>query len=208
MKQPKFVVVSVAHGLLHVQFNPAVKLEDFLRVFEEIRQLANAHKLKNILIDARVFRKKVSAVQRLQVAQAYWINGRWTPSDLRAKADNVLERLSGNPGVQSVALADSLPLTAQQGNYVFDAENHPRDARQGALLATGRTVSPGYFSTLGLTLVRGRLLDDEDNAGATRAVVINQRMAEHLWPHQDPLIRSGARSRTSSILILLSLAVF
>lgn len=100
---------------------------------------------------------------------------------------SLLERLSGAPGVQSVALADSLPLTAQQGNYVYDAENHPRDARQGALLATGRTVSPGYFSTLGLTLVRGRLLDDQDNAGATHAAVINQRMAEHLWPHQDPI---------------------
>ena len=70
MKQPTFVVVSVAHGLLHVQFNPAVKLDDFLRLFGEIRQMADAHKLKNILIDARIFKKKVSAVQRLQVAQA------------------------------------------------------------------------------------------------------------------------------------------
>jgi predicted permease len=100
---------------------------------------------------------------------------------------SLLERLTGAHGVQSVALADSLPLTAQQGNYVFDAENHPRDARQGALLATGRTISPGYFATLGLSLVRGRLLDDQDNAGATHAVVINERMAEHLWPHQDPI---------------------
>ncbi len=99
----------------------------------------------------------------------------------------LLERLTGAPGVQSVALADSLPLTAQQGNYVYDAENHPRDARQGAQLATGRTISPGYFSTLGLTLVRGRLLKDEDNSGASHAAVINQRMAEHLWPHQDPI---------------------
>ena len=100
---------------------------------------------------------------------------------------SLLERLTGAPGVQSVALADSVPLTAQQGNYVYDAENHPRDARQGAMLATGRTVSPNYFSTLGLMLVRGRLLDDQDNSGATRAVVINQNMANHLWPHQDPI---------------------
>jgi predicted permease len=100
---------------------------------------------------------------------------------------SLLQRLTGAAGVQSVALADTVPLTAQQGNYVYDAENHPRDARQSALLATGRTVSPGYFSTIGITLVRGRLLDDQDNSGASRAAIINQRMADHLWPHQDPI---------------------
>jgi predicted permease len=84
-------------------------------------------------------------------------------------------------------MADSVPLTALAGSYVYDAENHPRDARQGALMATGRTVTPGYFSALGLTLAHGRLLDDQDLSGASRAVVINQRMAERLWPHQDPI---------------------
>jgi hypothetical protein len=38
-----------------------------------------------------------------------------------------------------------------------------------------------------LTLVRGRLLNDQDLSGTSRAVVINQRMADHLWPHLDPL---------------------
>ncbi len=99
----------------------------------------------------------------------------------------LLERLHSSPGVQSVAMADSLPLSAQQGNYAYDAENHPRDSREGAKIATSRTVSPGYFSTLGLTLVRGRLLNDQDLSGSSRAVVINQSMADRLWPHQDPL---------------------
>ncbi len=101
--------------------------------------------------------------------------------------ETLLQRLHSAPGVQSVAMADSLPLSAQQGNYVYDAENHPRDPREGAALATGRTVSPDYFATLGLTLVRGRLLNDQDLSGTSRAIVINQRMADRLWPHQDPL---------------------
>jgi predicted permease len=99
----------------------------------------------------------------------------------------LLQRLQGAPGVESVALADSLPLTAQQGNYVYDAQDHPREPRQGAALATGRIITPGYFSTVGLTLVRGRLLNPQDLAGTTHAAVINQRMAERLWPHQDPI---------------------
>jgi predicted permease len=90
-------------------------------------------------------------------------------------------------GVQSAGLANLLPLNGPGNNYVYDAQNHPRDAREGAMLATGRIVSPGYFDVLGLRLVRGRLLKQEDASGATHAVVVNEHMAQRLWPNQDPL---------------------
>ena len=80
---------------------------------------------------------------------------------------------AGIAGMESVALTDSLPLSGQDNNYVYDAEGHPRDARQDALLATGRTVSPDYFATLGMRLMRGRMLANQDESGASHAVVIN-----------------------------------
>lgn len=101
--------------------------------------------------------------------------------------DTLLGQLKGMAGAEGVALADSLPLNAPAGNYVFDAEGHPRAPREGALMATGRTVTPEYFTTLGITLVKGRLLDAQDLSGSSRAVVINQHMAARLWPHEDPL---------------------
>ncbi len=101
----------------------------------------------------------------------------------------LLDRLRGLPGAESVALTNALPLNGRQGNYVYDAEGHPRDARQGALLATGRLVSLGYFATLGISLEKGRLLEEQDESGASHAVVINQTMAKRLWPHDDPLGR-------------------
>jgi predicted permease len=91
--------------------------------------------------------------------------------------------------MESVALTDSLPMSGRDNNYVYDAEGHPRDPRQGALLATGRTVSPDYFSTLGMRLMRGRLLTSQDESGSSHAVVINETMAARLWPHQDPVGR-------------------
>lgn len=100
---------------------------------------------------------------------------------------SLLDRLRGIPGEENVALTNMLPLHAQDGNYVYDAEGHPRDPRQGALLASGRVVSPGYFATLGIGLVQGRLLNDQDASGASRAVVISEHMAEMLWPHENPL---------------------
>ena len=99
----------------------------------------------------------------------------------------LLNRAQGIAGMEAVALTDSLPLSGRDNNYVYDAEGHPRDARQSALLATGRTVSPDYFRTLGMRLVRGRMLTNQDASGSSHAVIINQSMAERLWPHQDPL---------------------
>ncbi len=99
----------------------------------------------------------------------------------------LLDRLHGLAGTEEVALTDALPLTAREGNYVYDAEGHPREAREGALLATGRIVTPEYFSTLGVELIRGRLLEAQDASGASRAVVVSQNMADRLWPNENPL---------------------
>jgi len=101
--------------------------------------------------------------------------------------DSVLERSRGMAGAESVALTDSLPLSGRADNYIFDAEDHPRDARQGALLATSRVVSPGYFNLLQLKLVRGRLLEQQDASGATHAVVVNEHIAQRLWPGQSAI---------------------
>lgn len=100
---------------------------------------------------------------------------------------SLLNGAQGIAGVDHLALTDSLPLSGREDNYVFDAEDHPRDARQGARLATSRTVTPGYFDVLNLHLIRGRLLDAQDASGETRAAVINEHIAEHLWPNQDPI---------------------
>jgi len=101
--------------------------------------------------------------------------------------DTLLNGVQGVAGMEAAALTDSLPLSGRDNNYVYDAEGHPRDARQAALMATGRTVSPDYFATLGMRLMRGRMLTSQDESGSSHAVVINQSMAERLWPHHDPL---------------------
>ncbi len=99
----------------------------------------------------------------------------------------LLDRARGIAGEENVALTDSLPLSGRLNNYVYDAQGHPREARQGAWMATGRTVSPDYFATLGMHLVRGRLLDAQDGSGASRAAVISESMAERLWPKDNPI---------------------
>ena len=99
----------------------------------------------------------------------------------------LLDKAQGVAGVENVALVDSLPMRGFDLNYNYDAEDHRRQPTQEADKAAGRTVSTGYFDTVGLRLIRGRLLTDSDQSGASRAVVINQKMAQSLWPNQDPI---------------------
>jgi len=101
--------------------------------------------------------------------------------------DTLLTRARGLPGVESNALVDHLPMTGYDTWYVFDAEGHPRDARELALQASSRIVSPGYFDLMGIRLLRGRLLDSADRSGSTRAILVNVAEANGLWPNQDPL---------------------
>ncbi|MGC1423110.1 MAG: ABC transporter permease [Terracidiphilus sp.] len=108
--------------------------------------------------------------------------GRWS-----AFYTTLADRMNSIPGVEKAALTDALPLTGQGSNYTFDAENHPRSAQSNAMFATRRTVTPEYFDVLDLKLVRGRLLNAQDSSGTTRAAVINERMAQYLWPNENPI---------------------
>jgi len=100
---------------------------------------------------------------------------------------SLIEHVRGLPGIDSVALIDSLPMTGRDQNYVYDAEDHPRSAQQGARVATSMTISSSYFRVVDLKLIRGRFLIESDQSGASRAIVINQRMADLLWHNQDPI---------------------
>jgi predicted permease len=99
----------------------------------------------------------------------------------------LVQQIEGLGGVESAATVSTLPMTGFDRDFNFDAEGHPRDPRERASSAASRTVSTGYFSLIGLRLMRGRLLNDADRPGVSHAVVINQRMAESLWPNQDPI---------------------
>lgn len=109
------------------------------------------------------------------------------PGHCRNFFEDLARATSSLSGVQSSALASSLPMAQDESSYIYDAEGQPRDPRQGAKLAAGRIVSPSYFPLIGVHLIRGRLLNDSDATGVSRAIVISRHMAQSLWPDQDPI---------------------
>jgi len=63
-----------------------------------------------------------------------------------------------------------------------------------------RAIGPGYFSTMGIPLVRGRDFNDQDTLDTTLAVVVSEKTARHYWPNADPIgkrIRNGSTTSDS-----------
>jgi predicted permease len=61
-----------------------------------------------------------------------------------------------------------------------------------------RAVGPGYFSTMGIPLVRGRDFNEQDNLDATPAVVISEKTAKFYWPNSDPIGKRVKNGSTTS----------
>jgi predicted permease len=105
----------------------------------------------------------------------------------RQFATSLLERVRAVPGVQSAALSAMLPLA---GGRMGLGGLKPREAP-----ATGRSqeeagwsvITPGYFETLRIPIVRGRDFTDADRDGTTPVIILNERFARQLWPTGDPL---------------------
>src|SRR5579875_1914768 len=113
-----------------------------------------------------------------------------TPQQKSEFFSQVLRRVESLPGVRSVALADSLPLSPYQG-FLLMSPNHllPRAALSSSTTVMMRmlTVSPGYFYTLGIPVLKGRTFTDHDDEQARKVAVVNEALARRLWPTEDPI---------------------
>jgi putative ABC transport system permease protein len=110
---------------------------------------------------------------------------RWT--EVSTFYSGLLERAGAVPGVASVALANQHPLAPGfTSSFVIDGREEER--RQHPEIAI-RSVSPGYFTTLGVPLHRGRALEQRDRMDAPAVVVINEAAAQRYFPHEDPIGR-------------------
>jgi putative ABC transport system permease protein len=107
------------------------------------------------------------------------------------------QRLSGIGGVQSVGLVSHLPMYRFGYNGEMEIEGKMPWPPNEAPLVEYRWFYGDYFKTLGIPLVRGRLVDHRDRPGST-TVVINHAMAEKFWPGQDPIGKRFGQGRDHS----------
>jgi predicted permease len=108
-----------------------------------------------------------------------------TSSEMRAFSTDVLNRLRGAPGVARAAAINSLPL---RGSIMggFSVEGIPQLPRGGSWVSKP-VVSPEYFQTMGIPVVRGRAFTDRDAEQAPGVAIVTDRLARLLWPGADPI---------------------
>jgi predicted permease len=97
----------------------------------------------------------------------------------------ILERVRALPGVERAGFTSALPLiwTIETAGFLPEGVVRP-DIQYSAL---NRVVSPGYFETMRIPLVRGRLFDERDGPRAPSVAVINETMQRKFWPNENAL---------------------
>ena len=115
-----------------------------------------------------------------------------TPEQVNAFYREVLNGVGTLPGVEHVAAGFSTPWRDGRAlgiHFQFAVKGAQRQNGQDDLRARFRTISPGYFDTLGMPLLAGRDFKASDKEGSERVVIISQSVAQTLFPGQPVLNR-------------------
>src|SRR5262245_48831879 len=98
----------------------------------------------------------------------------------------VLERLQALRGVVSAGMVNRLPLGGgiQTGAIQFEGTDLPVNRIENV---DWRTVTPGYFQTLGIPVLRGRTFSESDTEDSKLVGIIDDRIASRVWPNQNPV---------------------
>jgi len=119
-----------------------------------------------------------------------------TSDEVRRQYLDILADVSALPGVELAALTSAIPLTASTGGFTtqFEIGVEGFEADPGAPnpRADFRVVSPGYFETMGIEVLKGREFTTTDVDGAQEIVVINESMARAYFGDRDPIGRQIA----------------
>jgi predicted permease len=98
-----------------------------------------------------------------------------------------LEKAAALPGVKSASLVDPPPLDFFSRASDLFLEGYQPRPEEGRVSVSYSRVTPGYFQTVGTSLLRGRDFTARDDLNAPPVVIINETMARRYWPGQDPL---------------------
>ncbi len=122
------------------------------------------------------------------------VNLDWVKYDSAAKRravfGQILDRVKAEPGVNASAIAIIFPLdqsTPYKNDFIV--EGHPVPADRPAPQADFRVISPEYFRTIGMRVLRGRVFTDADRADAPSVAIVNLTTMRHLFGGEDPVDR-------------------
>ncbi|UCE58632.1 MAG: ABC transporter permease [Phycisphaerales bacterium] len=102
--------------------------------------------------------------------------------------DEVVRKIRATPGVESAAAVSAIPYD-RLDTWALDAtvEGYiPSDPQSRIFLGT-RSVTPGYFQTVGIPILKGRDFTDQDNLDGRSVIIVDENLARKFWPGEDAL---------------------
>ena len=109
------------------------------------------------------------------------------PQLVRNTYHQLWDRLERLPGVVSAGGVSSLPLSEMYAWGPITVEGRTPQAGENFINADERVVAGHYFETMQIPLLKGRLFNDQDTPDKPQVIVVDEYMAQQLWPNQDPL---------------------
>jgi putative ABC transport system permease protein len=162
------VVVEVAMALVLL-----VGAGLMIRSFNRLIQVSPGFEPNNV-IAAQIYLPQTKYQERHEVATFF---------------ERVIDRLRAVPGVRSASAASALPMHPVGTDLAlpFTVDGRPEPANGEEPQSDVRIATPGYFSTMQVPLLSGRLFDERDLAEAPHVAIINETMATRYFPNEDPL---------------------
>lgn len=139
-----------------------------VRTFQNLRTLDAGFQKENVLL--------------------FYMDTRGTDSQVIRLYGGLLERLKSLPGVRAASFSTASPLGTDTEGRGVRFPGSQKDATARTVL-TNR-ITPDYFSTLGIGVLRGRGLTDQDSQTAARVALVNETMAQAYLGESDPLGRT------------------
>jgi predicted permease len=142
----------------------------FLRSFQKMRDVDPGYRPNHVLI----------AQYQLPLRQYP------TQPAVDTFVQDVVERLENKPGVSAVGITSSPPATDTFAEGAYTVEGQPSEGWKLQFAAFALTYGD-YFRAMGIRLLEGRTFTKNDRSDAPLVLIVNESMAKHCWPGQDPL---------------------
>lgn len=153
--------------------------------------LAGASMLLNTLLSLQAAQTGFDVHQVLAINVPVMEYGK-TPAQIVSFYKETIRRVTALPGVDRVAVGTVVPWRdagSYGAGFQFSADGHVRAPGEEDPRAQFRTVSPGFFSALGVPLIAGRDFEDRDRAKNESVVIVSQSLAQRMFPNQDAVNR-------------------
>ncbi|MEO8126769.1 MAG: ADOP family duplicated permease [Bryobacteraceae bacterium] len=151
--------------------------------------LAGATMLINTLLSLQSQQTGFDTLRVLTVSVPVVAYGK-TPEQILNFYKETIRRIKELPGVDGVAVGTFMPWKDGGkfgAGFEFSADGHTKAAGEEDPRARFRTVSPGYFASLGVPIIGGRDFNESDRKGGERVVIVSQSLARRMFPNQDAL---------------------